>query len=156
MDFPRWPIPHSLRFWLSSQDKMYMPKQKRQCKHLWYQGSWGQHGAHLRPTRPRWAPCWPHELCYLGRYTELFLIYTVIHTSQLIQLDMKYPLINIDFHESLVLSRIKWKHKIIMMRNWIRLPEIYSIWISIQSRKPAKRSKTNRLSRDTTEEVFRH
>ena len=25
-----------------------------------------QHGAHLGPTGPRWAPCWPHELCYLG------------------------------------------------------------------------------------------
>ena len=32
----------------------------------WYQGSWGQHGAHLGPTGPKWAPCWPHELCYLG------------------------------------------------------------------------------------------
>ena len=32
----------------------------------WWQGSWGQHGAHLGPTGPRWAPCWPHELCYLG------------------------------------------------------------------------------------------
>ena len=32
----------------------------------WQQGSWGQHGAHLGPTGPRWAPCWPHELCYLG------------------------------------------------------------------------------------------
>ena len=29
-------------------------------------GSWGLHGAHLGPTGPRWAPCWPHELCYLG------------------------------------------------------------------------------------------
>ena len=29
-------------------------------------GSWGQNGAHLGPTGPRWAPCWPHELCYLG------------------------------------------------------------------------------------------
>ena len=35
-------------------------------KRPWYQGSWGQHGAHLGPTGPRWAPCWPHELCYLG------------------------------------------------------------------------------------------
>ena len=26
---------------------------------------WGQHGAHLGPTGLRWAPCWPHELCYL-------------------------------------------------------------------------------------------
>ena len=24
------------------------------------------HGAHLEPTGSRWAPCWPHELCYLG------------------------------------------------------------------------------------------
>ena len=22
--------------------------------------------AHLGPTGPRWAPCWPHEPCYLG------------------------------------------------------------------------------------------
>ena len=28
----------------------------------WYQGSWGQHGAHLGPTGPRWAPCLLHEL----------------------------------------------------------------------------------------------
>ena len=26
----------------------------------------GQHGVNLGPTGPRWAPCWPHELCYLG------------------------------------------------------------------------------------------
>ena len=32
----------------------------------WQQGSWGQHGAHLGPTGPRCAPCWPHELRYLG------------------------------------------------------------------------------------------
>ena len=25
-----------------------------------------EHGAHLGPTGPRWAPCWPHEPCYLG------------------------------------------------------------------------------------------
>ena len=24
--------------------------------------TWGQ----LEPTGPKWAPCWPHELCYLG------------------------------------------------------------------------------------------
>ena len=31
------------------------------------QGSWGQHGAHLGPVGPRWAPCWPYEPCYQGR-----------------------------------------------------------------------------------------
>ena len=24
--------------------------------------------AHLGSTGPRWAPCWPHEPCYLGNY----------------------------------------------------------------------------------------
>ena len=32
------------------------------------QGSWGQHGAHLGPVGPIWAPCWPHEPCYQGEY----------------------------------------------------------------------------------------
>ena len=32
----------------------------QQWKHPWWQGSCGQHGAHLGPTGPRWAPCWPH------------------------------------------------------------------------------------------------
>ena len=36
----------------------------------WQQGSWDQYGAHLGPTGPRWAPCWPHELCYLGGYQD--------------------------------------------------------------------------------------
>ena len=34
----------------------------------WQQGSWGQHRAHLGPTGPRRATCWPHELCYLGGF----------------------------------------------------------------------------------------
>ena len=27
----------------------------------------GQHGAHLGPVGPGWAPCWFHEPCYQGR-----------------------------------------------------------------------------------------
>ena len=38
----------------------------------WQQGSWDQHGAHLGPPGPRWAPWWPHELCYLGVRHELY------------------------------------------------------------------------------------
>ena len=34
----------------------------------WEHSSWGQHGAHLGPTGPRWALCWPHKLCYLGSW----------------------------------------------------------------------------------------
>ena len=36
----------------------------------WQQGPWGQHEAHLGPAGPRWAPCWPHEPCYLGRFLD--------------------------------------------------------------------------------------
>ena len=39
----------------------------------WEQGSWGQHGAHM------WAPCWPHELCYLGTVTAEGLTHIPLH-----------------------------------------------------------------------------
>ena len=32
------------------------------------------HGAHLGPIGPRWAPCWPHEPCYLGWHLLLHMI----------------------------------------------------------------------------------
>ena len=35
------------------------------------QSSWGQHGSHLGPVGPRWAPCWPHEPCYQGHAVAL-------------------------------------------------------------------------------------
>ena len=35
-------------------------------KHPRWQSSWDQHGAHLGPVGPRWAPCGPHEPCYEG------------------------------------------------------------------------------------------
>ena len=31
----------------------------------------GQHGAHLGPVGPRWAPCWPHKPCYQGLHPSL-------------------------------------------------------------------------------------
>ena len=34
------------------------------------QGSWDLYGAHLGPPGPRWAPCCPHEPCYLGYYMQ--------------------------------------------------------------------------------------
>ena len=29
------------------------------------------HGANMGPTGPRWAPCWPHEACYLSLHWSL-------------------------------------------------------------------------------------
>ena len=45
--------------------------------------SWGQHGAHLGPVVPRWAPCWPCETCYPGLQccASPHLCYQNSHTS---------------------------------------------------------------------------
>ena len=46
-------------------------------ENTWYLDSWmltqiarfmGQHGAHLGPVGPRWAPWWPHEPSYQGKH----------------------------------------------------------------------------------------
>ena len=59
-----WSLPPS---WLLSGTPLITVSLLNQCrKGPWKQGSWGQHGTHLGPTGPRWAPCWPHEPCYLG------------------------------------------------------------------------------------------
>ena len=47
----------------------------------WYQGSWGQHGAYQGPARPRWAPCWPHEPCYLGGLSFSWITKTGVSSS---------------------------------------------------------------------------
>ena len=39
---------------------------QNQNTRIWKQSSRGQHGAHLGPVGPRWAPYWPHEPCYQG------------------------------------------------------------------------------------------
>ena len=58
-----WPIPkNSKGDW--HQLSVVITHQLQQPP--WQQGSWGQHGAHLGPTGPRWAPCWPHDSCHLG------------------------------------------------------------------------------------------
>ena len=45
----------------------------------------GQHGAHLGPTGPRWAPCWPHELCYLGLIYRYHLFVSASGSTKLLK-----------------------------------------------------------------------
>ena len=61
--------------WLHSYDILMICKQMLNAGNVHMlqtiprlQSSWGQHGAHLGPTGPRWDPCWPHESCYKGLY----------------------------------------------------------------------------------------
>ena len=39
----------------------------------------GQHGAHLGPVGPRWAPCWPHGPCYQGILTTDMEVFTELN-----------------------------------------------------------------------------
>ena len=39
-------------------------------EHWSSQDSCGQHGAHLGPPGPRWAPRWPHEFCYQCQWSN--------------------------------------------------------------------------------------
>ena len=43
------------------------------------QSSWGQHGAHLDPLGPRWAPFWTHEPCYQGFFFSIVTSHFQIH-----------------------------------------------------------------------------
>ena len=49
-----------------------------------------QHGAHLGPTGPMWAPCWPRELCYLGYFLAYWLAWaSPVHVSMLTYLEIR-------------------------------------------------------------------
>ena len=41
----------------------------------------GQHGAHLGPVGPRWAPCWPHEPCYQRCHNRTVKLYYLGHMN---------------------------------------------------------------------------
>ena len=41
-------------------------------------------GAHRGPVGPRWAPCWPHEPCYLGIYVPHNKRLALSHISKIL------------------------------------------------------------------------
>ena len=66
--------------------------------------TWGLHGAHLRPTGPRWAPCWPHDPCYLGfsftfngKFVWLQFYFWILTISFIIQVQWKFRIVAIQF-----------------------------------------------------------
>ena len=40
------------------------------CAHFIAYPDSKNHGAHLGPVGPSWAPCWPHKPCYQGMYIK--------------------------------------------------------------------------------------
>ena len=61
---------HSFKAVSHEDDSIPIPASKAHILNIYckprYQIPWGQHGAHLGPVGPRWAPCWPHGPCYQG------------------------------------------------------------------------------------------
>ena len=70
----------------------------KQLSGPWYQGSWWQHGAHLGPTGPRLAPCWPHELCYLGWFACMLLSRSQIIANMFHKLPIQWNKYRIYYH----------------------------------------------------------
>ena len=54
----------------------------------WLQGSRDRHGVRLGPTGPMWAPCWPHELCYLGRCNRI--VYLLVKIFSMLTMSMGF------------------------------------------------------------------
>ena len=52
--------------------------------------------AHLGLTGPRWAPCWPHELCYLGRGILWIWCHHTLHPVLLLYILMLQVPVSID------------------------------------------------------------
>ena len=49
------------------------------------------HEAHLGPTGPRWASCWPHQLCYLGILKQFNMVSRFIHKNYTVIINLNIP-----------------------------------------------------------------
>ena len=96
----------------------------------WQQDAWGQYGAHLGPTGASWAPCWPHDLCYLGIFHADILHICPIHTYIYVYISYDMCiLLSFSFPISLC-NRQKWKCKETnIFAGAIR--ELHTKWISL-------------------------
>ena len=66
---------------MGNKCKFNLQSYSTSCRSPREQSSWGQHGAHLGPVGPRWAPFWPHEPYYQGRslhYVALVNSFTIL------------------------------------------------------------------------------
>ena len=82
----------------------------------WYQGSLGQHGAHLGPVGPRWAPCWPNEPCYLGDYKDLLIRATL---KWILKCSFACSMCNIIVINFMFLLQSSWFGQILSLNCWM-------------------------------------
>ena len=82
--------------------------------------AWGQHGAHLGPTGPRWAACWPLELCYPGQSVWLFSLCNRSIANWILVALCHRRQIRISFHSTTIISDETSK-TFIVNRLWSRV-----------------------------------
>ena len=82
------------------------------------QSSWGQHGAHLGPVGPRWAPCCPHEPCYQGGLANCLLHGSISQTKFILLTTLWYHY----FDRSVVATFSDWKVEHDDGMTWKRFP----------------------------------
>ena len=70
-------------------------------KNIWYDVSDSKvHGANMGPTGPRWSPCWPHELCYLGYTSQYHKNESSPHIDGLVQERRNCSVLAMELHLS--------------------------------------------------------
>ena len=52
--------------------------------------SWVQHEAHLGPVGLRWAPCWPHEICYKVSFEPVQFVWYVWYVGNIFDAVSQY------------------------------------------------------------------
>ena len=100
--------------------------------------TWG----HLGPTGPRWAPCWPHELCYLGKCTpilESIINLTAIFSWLHLQADIYWSHMNLNGTIFIFLTNFYFSNQIfifltnlsVILLNSIQVELHFLTWVLI-------------------------
>ena len=91
------------------------------------QRSWGQHGAHLGPVGPRWAPCWPYEPCYQGIFYLLGFC-----TWYMVLMQVAYFSVGTFFTYFLRFAQKRHVYKVITNLSLIEITSYFNKFMSIK------------------------
>ena len=91
------------------------------------------HGAHLGPTGPRWAPCWPYEPCYLGASHQGIALMSLVQVFSLFLLCIMYIRL-IECALTLLLGTLHWAllyhYRWWAIRHWVTVILLFK-WIPV-------------------------
>ena len=92
----------------------------------------GQHGAHLGPVGPRWAPCWPHEPCYQGHITIYSMLFAHIFYVDYIAIVSKMHVLSTGLIHMFIIILIGAEVEIFQLKELNTIPDdILAVCIAI-------------------------